>query len=188
MPTVIASAEHSLGRDTANGAGGSIGGADVLEVGEARRAGQLGLGDAGEELPRAGAALALLDRGGLAVGGDLAVEHPHQPALAHQLACDRQSGVSCEPLLVGADLDPSGAFLLIEDRLAKRGCGLGERLAEVADEQGIMLMLCDRCAIERSLAEGEPGDLPGAVGKPAGPSDHAVVAECRAVSGLGRAR
>ena len=40
----------------------------------------------------------------------------------------------------------------------RAGDPLGERLAEVAEEQGIMLMLCDRCAIERSLAEGEPGD------------------------------
>jgi sulfur relay (sulfurtransferase) complex TusBCD TusD component (DsrE family) len=40
----------------------------------------------------------------------------------------------------------------------RAGDPLGERLAEVAEQQGIMLMLCDRCAIERSLAEGEPGD------------------------------
>ncbi|MGE5635421.1 MAG: hypothetical protein ACM3UV_00545, partial [Nocardioidaceae bacterium] len=31
-------------------------------------------------------------------------------------------------------------------------------LGKLAREQGIMLMLCDRCALERSLAEGEPGD------------------------------
>ena len=30
--------------------------------------------------------------------------------------------------------------------------------ANLLSEQGIMLMLCDRCAIERSLAAGEPGD------------------------------
>lgn len=40
----------------------------------------------------------------------------------------------------------------------RAGDPLGERLARVAAEQNILLMLCDRCALERSLAEGEPGD------------------------------
>ena len=40
----------------------------------------------------------------------------------------------------------------------RAGDPLGERLAKVAAEQGIMLMLCDQCAIERELAEGEPPD------------------------------
>ena len=39
----------------------------------------------------------------------------------------------------------------------REGDPLGERLAKVASEQGIMLMLCDRCALERELADGEPG-------------------------------
>ena len=39
----------------------------------------------------------------------------------------------------------------------RRGDPLGERLAKVAAEQQILLMLCDRCALERSLAEGKPG-------------------------------
>ena len=38
------------------------------------------------------------------------------------------------------------------------GDPLGERLSKVAQEQGIMLMMCDQCALERGLAEGEPGD------------------------------
>jgi len=38
----------------------------------------------------------------------------------------------------------------------RRGDPLGERLSKVATEQGMLLMLCDQCAIERSLAEGEP--------------------------------
>lgn len=42
--------------------------------------------------------------------------------------------------------------------LLRAGDPVGKRLADVADEQGILLMLCDRCAIERELAEGEPGD------------------------------
>jgi hypothetical protein len=40
----------------------------------------------------------------------------------------------------------------------REGDPLGERLAKVAGEQGMMLMLCDQCALERSLAEGVPGD------------------------------
>ena len=52
-----------------------------------------------------------------------------------------------------------GMFFFDDNTYVLRaGDPLGERLAEVAEEQGIVLMLCDRCAIERSLAEGEPGD------------------------------
>ncbi|MDQ4078253.1 MAG: DsrE family protein [Chloroflexota bacterium] len=40
----------------------------------------------------------------------------------------------------------------------RRGDPIGERLARVAQEQGILLMMCDQCAIERGLAEGEPGN------------------------------
>jgi sulfur relay (sulfurtransferase) complex TusBCD TusD component (DsrE family) len=38
------------------------------------------------------------------------------------------------------------------------GDPLGERLSKVAQEQGMMLMMCDQCALERQLAEGEVGD------------------------------
>ena len=40
----------------------------------------------------------------------------------------------------------------------REGDPIGERLAEVAQEQGILLMICDRCSIERGLAVGTPGD------------------------------
>jgi sulfur relay (sulfurtransferase) complex TusBCD TusD component (DsrE family) len=40
----------------------------------------------------------------------------------------------------------------------REGDPLGERLAKVAEEQGLMLMLCDQCALERDLATGEPGN------------------------------
>ena len=33
---------------------------------------------------------------------------------------------------------------------------IGERLAKIAAEKGILLMMCDMCALERNLAEGEP--------------------------------
>ena len=41
--------------------------------------------------------------------------------------------------------------------LLRAGDPLGERLARVAQQQNILLMLCDQCALERGLAEGEPG-------------------------------
>ncbi len=37
----------------------------------------------------------------------------------------------------------------------RRGDPVGERLARVAAEQGILLMMCDMCALERSLAAGQ---------------------------------
>ena len=40
----------------------------------------------------------------------------------------------------------------------RQGDALGERLAKVAAAQGILLMMCDTCALERGLAEGEPGN------------------------------
>jgi len=38
----------------------------------------------------------------------------------------------------------------------RQGDPIGERLAKVAAEQNILLMMCDMCALERNLAEGEP--------------------------------
>ena len=42
--------------------------------------------------------------------------------------------------------------------MLRTGDPIGERLAKVAAEQNILLMLCDQCALERGLAEGVPGD------------------------------
>jgi sulfur relay (sulfurtransferase) complex TusBCD TusD component (DsrE family) len=39
----------------------------------------------------------------------------------------------------------------------RAGDPMGERLAKVAKEQGILLMLCDQCANERNLAEPKAG-------------------------------
>jgi sulfur relay (sulfurtransferase) complex TusBCD TusD component (DsrE family) len=39
--------------------------------------------------------------------------------------------------------------------LLRAGDPLGERLGRVARENGMLLMLCDQCALERELAEGE---------------------------------
>ena len=38
----------------------------------------------------------------------------------------------------------------------RKGDPIGERLGKIAREQNILLMLCDQCAMERGLAEGEP--------------------------------
>ena len=38
----------------------------------------------------------------------------------------------------------------------RQGDPVGERLARLARDQGILLMMCDMCALERNLAEGEP--------------------------------
>jgi sulfur relay (sulfurtransferase) complex TusBCD TusD component (DsrE family) len=42
--------------------------------------------------------------------------------------------------------------------ILQKGNPLGERIAKVAAEKGILLMLCDQCALERELATGEPGN------------------------------
>ena len=47
--------------------------------------------------------------------------------------------------------------------LLREGDPMGERLAKVAKDQGILLMMCDQCAIERGLAAGEPGSVPSTV-------------------------
>ncbi len=41
--------------------------------------------------------------------------------------------------------------------LLRAGDPVGERLGRVAAEHGMLLMLCDQCALERCLAEGEIG-------------------------------
>jgi DsrE/DsrF-like family len=38
--------------------------------------------------------------------------------------------------------------------LLRKGDPMGERLSKVAKEKGILLMMCDSCAVERGLAEG----------------------------------
>jgi hypothetical protein len=40
----------------------------------------------------------------------------------------------------------------------RAGDPIGERLAKVAADNGMLLMMCDRCALQRGLAEGEVGN------------------------------
>ncbi len=48
-------------------------------------------------------------------------------------------------------------MMFFDDNLyvLRRGDPIGERLAKIAREQNILLMVCDRCAIERDLGEGD---------------------------------
>jgi sulfur relay (sulfurtransferase) complex TusBCD TusD component (DsrE family) len=56
-------------------------------------------------------------------------------------------------------VDVVGMFFFDDNTYVLRaGDPLGERLSKVAQDKGMLLMLCDRCALERELAEGEPGD------------------------------
>jgi hypothetical protein len=55
-------------------------------------------------------------------------------------------------------VDVVGMMFFDDNTYALRaGDPVGERLGKVAREQGILLMLCDQCALERGLAEGELG-------------------------------
>ena len=58
----------------------------------------------------------------------------------------------------GHGVEVVGMFFFDDNTYVLReGDPLGERLGRVAERDGMLLMLCDRCAIERSLADGEPG-------------------------------
>ncbi len=49
------------------------------------------------------------------------------------------------------------AMMFFDDNtyLLRQGDPMGERLSRVARENGILLMMCDTCAVERGLAAGE---------------------------------
>ncbi|NNC41595.1 MAG: sulfur reduction protein DsrE [Acidimicrobiia bacterium] len=50
-----------------------------------------------------------------------------------------------------------GIFFFDDNVFAlRKGDPIGERLAKVASETGMLLMGCDTCSLERNLAEGEP--------------------------------
>ena len=55
----------------------------------------------------------------------------------------------------GVDVD--GMFFFDDNNFVLcKGDRIGERLAKVAAEKGMLFMMCDMCALERNLAEGEP--------------------------------
>ena len=50
-----------------------------------------------------------------------------------------------------------GMFFFDDNTFVLReGDPIGERLAKVAADKGMLLMMCDMCALERNLAEGAP--------------------------------
>jgi len=54
-------------------------------------------------------------------------------------------------------VDVVGMFFFDDNTFVLRqGDPLGERLSKVAKEKNILLMMCDMCALERGLAEGQP--------------------------------
>lgn len=54
-------------------------------------------------------------------------------------------------------VDVVGMFFFDDNCFVLRqGDPIGERLANVAEEKNILLMMCDMCALERNLATGEP--------------------------------
>jgi hypothetical protein len=54
-------------------------------------------------------------------------------------------------------VDVVGMFFFDDNTFVLRqGDPIGERLAKVAADNGMLLMMCDMCALERNLAEGEP--------------------------------
>lgn len=52
--------------------------------------------------------------------------------------------------VVGMFFFDDNAFVL------RKGDPIGERLSKVAADTGMLLMMCDMCALERNLAEGAP--------------------------------
>jgi sulfur relay (sulfurtransferase) complex TusBCD TusD component (DsrE family) len=64
-------------------------------------------------------------------------------------------------------VDVVGMFFFDDNTYVLRaGDPLGERLAKVAAETGMLLMLCDQCAHERGLAE--PDDFQSSTYRPVG--------------------
>ena len=58
-----------------------------------------------------------------------------------------------------------GMFFFDDNNYVLRaGDPIGERLSAVAREHGMLLMMCDRCAVERGLASGDPDSGEVAVG------------------------
>ncbi len=54
-------------------------------------------------------------------------------------------------------VDVVGIFFFDDNNFVLRqGDPIGERLAKVAADKGLLLMMCDMCALERGLATGEP--------------------------------
>lgn len=54
-------------------------------------------------------------------------------------------------------VEVAGMFFFDDNVYAlRKGDPIGERLSRVAQQTGMLLMMCDMCALARGLAEGEP--------------------------------
>src|SRR5947208_11794431 len=54
-------------------------------------------------------------------------------------------------------VDVVGMFFFDDNTFVLRqGDPLGERLSNIAQKKNILLMMCDMCALERGLADGDP--------------------------------
>ncbi len=78
---------------------------------------------------------------------------------AHPRAASYKLGKMILPQLEAGThvVEVVGMFFFDDNNFAlRKGDPLGERLAKIAKEKGMLLMMCDMCALERNLAEGEP--------------------------------
>ena len=56
-------------------------------------------------------------------------------------------------------VDVLGIFFFDDNTfMLRKGDPKGERLSKIAQEKGMLLMMCDQCAIQRGLADGEAGN------------------------------
>jgi hypothetical protein len=54
-------------------------------------------------------------------------------------------------------VEVAGMFFFDDNNFVlRKGDPIGERLAKVAKANGMLVMMCDMCALERNLAKGEP--------------------------------
>ncbi|MEM1128110.1 MAG: SaoD/DsrE family protein [Bacteroidota bacterium] len=78
---------------------------------------------------------------------------------AHPRAASYKLGQMILPQLEAGThgVDVVGMFFFDDNTFVLRQQDpIGERLAKVAADKGMLLMMCDMCALERNLAEGEP--------------------------------
>ena len=73
-------------------------------------------------------------------------------------AANYKLGTMILPQLEAGDhgVEVVGIFFFDDNTyVLRQGDPIGERLSKVAQEQNILLMMCDQCALQRNLATGE---------------------------------
>jgi len=74
-------------------------------------------------------------------------------------AANYKLGTMILPQLEAGDhgVDVAGMFFFDDNTyILRKGDPTGERLAKIANEKGILLMMCDQCALQQKLATGAP--------------------------------